>query len=66
MGTVCFIEEKGEINLGLGIPAGAATILAAGLYANKGGKRRRLTCWCGLVNREETSRYIIHNSARSG
>lgn len=31
MGTVAFIEEKGELNLGLGIPAGAATILAAGL-----------------------------------
>ncbi|KAK9738090.1 hypothetical protein QE152_g10171 [Popillia japonica] len=31
MGTVGFIEEKGHLNLGLGIPAGAATILAAGL-----------------------------------
>lgn len=35
MGTVAFIEEKGELNLGLGIPAGAATILAAGLLYNK-------------------------------
>ncbi|GJQ72760.1 hypothetical protein Trydic_g1413 [Trypoxylus dichotomus] len=32
MGTVGFIEEKGQLNLGLGIPAGIATILAAGLY----------------------------------
>jgi hypothetical protein len=30
MGTVAFIEERGEFNLGLGIPAGAATVLAAG------------------------------------
>lgn len=30
MGTVGFIEEKGQVNLGLGIPAGAATVLAAG------------------------------------
>lgn len=30
MGTVGFIEEKGQLNLGLGIPAGAATVLAAG------------------------------------
>ena len=30
MGTVAFIEERGKFNLGLGIPAGAATVLAAG------------------------------------
>jgi hypothetical protein len=30
MGTVAFIEERGEFNLGLGIPAGGATVLAAG------------------------------------
>lgn len=30
MGTVAFIEERGEFNLGLGIAAGAATVLAAG------------------------------------
>ena len=30
MGTVAFIEERGELNLGLGIPAGAATVLATG------------------------------------
>ncbi|XP_066999001.1 uncharacterized protein [Anabrus simplex] len=30
MGTVGFIEERGEMNLGLGIPAGAVTVLAAG------------------------------------
>lgn len=30
MGTVGFIEEKGQVNLGLGIPAGAATVIAAG------------------------------------
>ncbi|GLH09443.1 Uncharacterized protein GBIM_14514, partial [Gryllus bimaculatus] len=29
MGTVAFIEEGSELNLGLGIPAGAATVLAA-------------------------------------
>lgn len=29
MGTVAFIEERGRFNLGLGIPAGAATVLAA-------------------------------------
>ncbi|GFG28679.1 hypothetical protein Cfor_07308, partial [Coptotermes formosanus] len=29
MGTVAFIEERGEFNLGLGVPAGAATVLAA-------------------------------------
>ncbi|XP_017771536.1 PREDICTED: WD repeat-containing protein 63, partial [Nicrophorus vespilloides] len=29
MGTVAFIEERGELNLGLGIPAGASTIIAA-------------------------------------
>lgn len=29
IGTVAFIEEKGEFNLGLGIFAGAATVLAA-------------------------------------
>lgn len=32
MGSVAFIEEKGKLNLGLGIPAGAATILAAGRF----------------------------------
>lgn len=30
IGTVAFIEEKGEVNLGLGIPAGLSTIIAAG------------------------------------
>lgn len=35
MGTVAFIEEKGELNLGLGIPAGATTILAAGKQNNE-------------------------------
>ena len=30
MGTVGFLEERGRLNLGLGIPAGAATVLAAG------------------------------------
>lgn len=30
IGTVAFIEEKGHMNLGLGIPAGGATILATG------------------------------------
>ena len=30
MGTVGFIEERGRLNLGLGIPAGGATVLAAG------------------------------------
>lgn len=30
MGSVAIIEEKGRLNLGLGIPAGGATILAAG------------------------------------
>ncbi|XP_049809739.1 uncharacterized protein LOC126252837 isoform X1 [Schistocerca nitens] len=30
MGTVTFIEEQGALNLGLGIPAGAATVAAAG------------------------------------
>lgn len=30
MGTVAFIEERGKFNLGVGIPAGAATVLAAG------------------------------------
>jgi hypothetical protein len=30
MGTVAFIEERGELNLGLGIPAGGVTVLAAG------------------------------------
>ncbi|XP_049862138.1 uncharacterized protein LOC126355777 [Schistocerca gregaria] len=29
MGTVTFIEERGALNLGLGIPAGAATVAAA-------------------------------------
>ncbi|XP_034248400.1 uncharacterized protein LOC117649614 [Thrips palmi] len=29
MGTVGFIEERGRLNLGLGIPAGLATVLAA-------------------------------------
>lgn len=29
MGTVAIIEEKGKLNLGLGIPAGGATIIAA-------------------------------------
>lgn len=31
IGTVAFIEERGEVNLGLGIPAGGATIVAAGM-----------------------------------
>lgn len=33
MGSVAFIEEKGKLNLGLGIPAGGATILAAGIWS---------------------------------
>lgn len=30
MGSVALIEERRESNLGLGIPAGGATVLAAG------------------------------------
>lgn len=30
MGTVAFIEEHGEVNLGLGMPAGIFTVIAAG------------------------------------
>lgn len=30
MGAVAVIEEHGELNLGLGIPAGGASVLAAG------------------------------------
>ncbi|XP_063230476.1 uncharacterized protein LOC134535335 [Bacillus rossius redtenbacheri] len=29
MGTVAAIEERGDVNLGLGVPAGCATVLAA-------------------------------------
>ncbi|XP_044262099.1 uncharacterized protein LOC123009688 [Tribolium madens] len=38
IGTVAFIEEKGKMNLGLGIPAGGATILAAAasIHTTKG------------------------------
>lgn len=32
VGTVAFIEERGEINLGLGIPAGLTVVIAAGMY----------------------------------
>lgn len=32
MGTVAFIEEHGEVNLGLGMPAGIFTVIAAGNY----------------------------------
>ncbi|BES97364.1 Hypothetical protein NTJ_10178 [Nesidiocoris tenuis] len=31
MGTVAFIEEKGEIRMGLGMPAGILTVFAAGM-----------------------------------
>ncbi|KAK9504625.1 hypothetical protein O3M35_010916 [Rhynocoris fuscipes] len=31
MGTVAFIEERGHINLGLGMPAGIFTVIAAGV-----------------------------------
>lgn len=30
MGCVAFIEERRESNLGLGVPAGSATVIAAG------------------------------------
>lgn len=30
MGTVAFIEEKGDLNMGLGMPAGLLTVTAAG------------------------------------
>jgi hypothetical protein len=30
MGTVAFIEERGKLNLALAVPAGCATVLAAG------------------------------------
>lgn len=36
MGTVGFIEERGRLNLGLGIPAGAASVLAAGACCKAG------------------------------
>ncbi|KAK4882054.1 hypothetical protein RN001_005373 [Aquatica leii] len=38
VGTVAFIEEKGELNLSLGIPAGGTTILAAAasIHTTKG------------------------------
>ncbi len=31
MGTVAFIEEKGTVNLGVGMPAGLLTVTAAGM-----------------------------------
>ncbi|XP_014293901.1 uncharacterized protein [Halyomorpha halys] len=31
MGTVAFIEEHGQVNLGLGMPAGIFTVIAAGV-----------------------------------
>ena len=30
MGTVAFIEERGDLNLAMAVPAGCATVLAAG------------------------------------
>ncbi|XP_063906145.1 uncharacterized protein LOC135124852 [Zophobas morio] len=50
IGTVAFIEEKGRMNLGLGIPAGGATILAAAasIHTTKGfGGYRTSTCMPG-------------------
>nr|XP_022910474.1 uncharacterized protein LOC111421536 [Onthophagus taurus] len=47
MGTVGFIEERGELNLGFGIPAGSAIILAAAgsLHTTKGfGGYKTSTC----------------------
>ncbi|XP_023726041.1 uncharacterized protein LOC111874627 [Cryptotermes secundus] len=47
MGTVAFIEERGEFNLGLGIPAGGATVLAAAasIHTSRGfGGYRPSTC----------------------
>jgi len=32
MGMVATIEEKGKMNLGLAIPAGILTVIAAGVY----------------------------------
>ncbi|PSN30183.1 hypothetical protein C0J52_28129 [Blattella germanica] len=32
MGTVAFIEERGQLNLAMAFPAGCATVLAAGAY----------------------------------
>lgn len=32
MGMVAIIEEKGKMNLGLAIPAGILTVVAAGVY----------------------------------
>jgi hypothetical protein len=31
MGTVAFIEERGDLNLAFAVPAGCATVLAAGV-----------------------------------
>ncbi|XP_065156577.1 uncharacterized protein [Atheta coriaria] len=50
MGTVAFIEEQGELNLSLGIPAGASTILAAAasIHTTRGfGGYRASTCMPG-------------------
>lgn len=32
MGSVAYIEERQKFNLGLGIPAGAVSVIAAGSY----------------------------------
>lgn len=32
MGMVAIIEEKGKMNLGIAIPAGVLTVVAAGVY----------------------------------
>ncbi|KAJ8887927.1 hypothetical protein PR048_007411 [Dryococelus australis] len=34
MGTVACIEERGDLNLGLAVPAGCVTVLAAGTYTS--------------------------------
>ncbi|KAK5650204.1 hypothetical protein RI129_001233 [Pyrocoelia pectoralis] len=47
VGTVAFIEERGELNLSLGIPAGGSTIIAAAtsIHTTKGfGGYRASTC----------------------
>jgi hypothetical protein len=40
VGTIAFIEERGDFNLAMAIPAGGATILAAG-----GDRQKRRVAW---------------------
>jgi hypothetical protein len=35
MGAVAFIEERGDLNLAFAVPAGSATVLAAGGHEQK-------------------------------